>query len=737
MNEGERTTHRDGGSTPEPRWATDLALVDSLNDAVIVADDTGRILYANRAAGRLLGWDPAELSGSSLLTLIPERLRHLHEAAFAEFVSSGVLKRGGQPIRVPALRADGTETPIELLTSTLEGSGGARMVVGTLRDARSRIDIERHRQVADQLLDVLGREVVMSRAAPRVLEAIGTALDWDIATFWIAEPDMTLRCRHFWHSAGGEFERFTIASLGTTLGPEEGLPGLVLRSAAPIWVVDLSAGPNFPRRRDALDDGLRTAVAVPVFADGETVGVVELLSREIRQEEVALLDAMATIGDRLGPFFVRIRSEEERERMLVELGAAKRAQEFVLEISKAVAEAKDYRQTIERLAKLALPTLGDICLIDVVDANGNLRRMAAHHRDPARQAMVDLLERHYSPETGGAHPVNEVITSGQSRWATEMPDDFLRDTTRDEHHLSLVSTLGFSSYMSVPLIAGTTVLGAVTLVSAGSGRRFSESDLALAENLASQVAAVVGNARAYDVEHRIAHTLQRSLLPDRLVVPERFEVAARYLPATEGAEVGGDWYDLFPLPDGRVVAVVGDVEGHDMFAASIMGQLRSALRICELDLSPGEALGRLSRFSLASNLPRMATALVMVVDLETGKYTMASAGHHPPMLVAPPAEPRLLSVRPGPPIGAWPGDYEERTGQLAVGDTLILYTDGLIDGRATTIEGGIDRIARAASEHTGNPEELCTALERSVVRNGEHEDDVAYLVMRRTALPSE
>lgn len=728
----EEQPEAEDGQVIRPAHYGDFPLVDSLNDAVVVADEEDRVVYANPATSRLLGWELADLRGSSLLRLVPERLRHFHEAAFARFVSSGILEQEGRPIRVPAVRADGTETPVELLISTLERPGEGRLVVGTLRDVRDRMDIERHRRVADQLLDILGREVVMSRAAPQVLEAIGTVLDWDLATLWIVEPDATLRCRHLWVREDGGLERFVSASLDTTLAAGEGLPGLALGSSAPAWVVDLSTGPDFPRRRRALEDGLRTALVLPVLADAEAVGVVELYSRELRHQEPALVDSMATIGERLGPFLLRLQAEAERERLLADLEASRRAQGFVLDTSRAMAEAKDYRQAIERLAVLAVPILGDLCLIDVVDENGGLRRMAARHADPSRQTIVDLLEREYPPGPGGAHPVNEVIASGRSSWSAEMSADFLARTTRDDRHLQLVSALGFASYMSVPLIAGNTVLGAVTLVSAGSGRRFSERDLALAESLASQVAAVVDNVRTYDIEHRIAHTLQRALLPDRLTAPDGLEVAARYLAATEGAEVGGDWYDVFSLPDGHVVTVVGDVEGHDMVAASVMAQLRSVLRAYQLETpDPGDALGRLSRFVVADQLPRMATVLVIVLDLETGNYTMASAGHHPPMLIAPPDQPRLLTVPPGLPLGVWSTDYKHCSGQLALGDILVLYTDGLVESRTTSIGEGVDRLARLASEHGNDPEQLSAALEDEMASRVGHEDDAAYLVIRR------
>ena len=146
-----------------------------------------------------------------------------------------------------------------------------------------------------------------------------------------------------------------------------------------------------------------------------------------------------------------------------------------------------------------------------------------------------------------------------------MDDEFLRSTTRDERHYDILKMLEFTSYVTVPLrLRDEQVLGTVTLVSAGSGRRFSEKDLGLAEQLAEQVSSVVIHARAYDRERRISHELQQHLLPDAIPSIVGWDVAARYRPAAVGVEVGGDWYDVVPISDDLVALVVGDVEGHDL-----------------------------------------------------------------------------------------------------------------------------------------------------------------------------
>ncbi len=212
----------------------------------------------------------------------------------------------------------------------------------------------------------------------------------------------------------------------------------------------------------------------------------------------------------------------------------------------------------------------------MLDENGRFRRLACQHYDPAKAALVRELQHDFPPDPPGVHPSIDVVRQGRSRWSPVMSDEFLRETTRGQRHFDVVKALGFTSYIVVPLIGDNAPIGAVTFVSAGSGRRFNERDVASAEQLAVQVGSVVERARRHEHEHLIAHTLQQSLLPDRLPVVAGLELAARYQPGSDFTEVGGDWYDVVKLGE-RIALVVGDVEGHDMEAASVMGKLRNGL----------------------------------------------------------------------------------------------------------------------------------------------------------------
>jgi PAS domain S-box-containing protein len=236
----------------------------------------------------------------------------------------------------------------------------------------------------------------------------------------------------------------------------------------------------------------------------------------------------------------------------------------------------------------------------------------------------------------------------------------------------------------------------------------------------------------YQREHTIAETLQRSLLPERLPRIEGMEIAARYLPAGQGAAIGGDWYDALELPDGRVALVVGDVVGHGLRAAAVMGQLRNAFRAYGLaESSPAEVMGRVNRLVMSAEDEVMATVLYLVLDREKGELTFASAGHPPPLVLAPDGVSFLEGGR-AVPIGAVePVQFREASATLPPGAALLLYTDGLVERRDEPLERRLDALAEAAGGADDGLEGLCDAVLAGVIGPERMpSDDVALLAVR-------
>ena len=235
----------------------------------------------------------------------------------------------------------------------------------------------------------------------------------------------------------------------------------------------------------------------------------------------------------------------------------------------------------------------------------------------------------------------------------------------------------------------------------------------------------------YQREHKIAETLQRSLLPERLPQIDGVEMAARYLPGARGAAVGGDWYDVLERPDGRVALVVGDVVGHGLRAAATMGQLRNAFRAYGLvESSPAEVVARINRLVMSGVEDAMATVVYLVLDRETGEVSFSAAGHPPPLVLAPDG-PHFLEGGRSVPIGAAdPAVFREASAVLPPGSTLLLYTDGLVERRDVGLEERLGQLAEVAGAAGEDLDALCDRVIELVLGEGEPGDDVALLAVR-------
>ncbi len=228
-----------------------------------------------------------------------------------------------------------------------------------------------------------------------------------------------------------------------------------------------------------------------------------------------------------------------------------------------------------------------------------------------------------------------------------------------------------------------------------------------------------------------ADLLQRSLLPADLPAVPDVRLLARSLPGASGMRVGGDWYDVFRLPTGEVGLVIGDVVGHDLPAATTMGQLRNALRAYAVEAhSPAEVLRRVNRAAYLLEVSDLATCLYAILDPGTREVRWSSAGHLAPLVSPQEGVGRFLCVEPGPPLGVTAeGDYTDQETRLDAGDTLVLYTDGLVEQRDEPIDAGLASLRHAAGGHS-DPDALCNALLESQLGGFPHRDDVTLLLVQ-------
>jgi serine phosphatase RsbU (regulator of sigma subunit)/anti-sigma regulatory factor (Ser/Thr protein kinase) len=293
----------------------------------------------------------------------------------------------------------------------------------------------------------------------------------------------------------------------------------------------------------------------------------------------------------------------------------------------------------------------------------------------------------------------------------------------------------FPTGLALPLIVGGHAIGAIGFRFPQRERVFDDTERPFMLALAGQCAQALERAERYEAEHGIARTLQRSLLPPPPPTIAGIDVALRYLPAGEGIEAGGDWYDVVAVGEDRVGVAVGDVVGRGLEAAAVMGQLQSALRAVALQgEAPGAVITRLARFAAEIPKASMATVAYGLLDLRTGELRYACAGHPPPLVARADGAVEYLDQGRGPPLTALArAEYEEGGATLEVGDAVLLYSDGLIERRREVIDVGLERLAQAAAQMAGAaPEELCDRVLDALLGERTPGDDVALLVLRRS-----
>ena len=290
------------------------------------------------------------------------------------------------------------------------------------------------------------------------------------------------------------------------------------------------------------------------------------------------------------------------------------------------------------------------------------------------------------------------------------------------------TTAARTSFLVTPMTARGEVTGFLLLAREPGRPGYDAGDMAAAGELAARAGVCVDNARLYAQERRIAEALQRGLLPQDLPVPIGVEVAHRYLPAGDRL-VGGDWYDLVPLPEGRTAIVVGDAMGHGPEVAAVMAQLRAAAHVlADMDLTPDAVLGRLNRMAATVADGTFATCVCAIVDPGRGTCMIARAGHLPPILALPDGSTEVIDLPPGLPLGLSEATFHTVQTAFPSGAVLALYTDGLVESRKRPFDEGIV-VLRAALAAAGGPlPGTCESITGALGQRGE--DDTTLVLVR-------
>jgi PAS domain S-box-containing protein len=412
---------------------------------------------------------------------------------------------------------------------------------------------------------------------------------------------------------------------------------------------------------------------------------------------------------------------------------AERRSAFLAEASPLLDASLDLRTTLHALARISVPHLADLCLVDVLD-RGEVTRMAAAAGDPAVERALRALPGRYDVDPAGDDPIAHAVRTGRSA--------ILDGTATRVFGPGELGVRGrVRAAMLVPMKARGRTLGVLALAALGETRRFGPEELRLAEDLARRAALALDNARLYEQQRAVARMLQQSLLPERLPEFAGVELAARYRPAGDGTELGGDFYDAFPVDGDRLVMTIGDVTGKGAGAAALTGLTRHTLRTAAAFAShPVAVLGALNDQLLAQRSARGKYCTVAVARMTRGeaggvRAEVSVAGHPLPLVLRADGSVEALG-RPGTLLGWVPDPNLYDVGaDLGPGDAIVLYTDGLNEARTPDGLLGDDRLAAVLRGCAGfGAGAIAARLEHAALSPQRHRprDDVAIAVARVT-----
>jgi PAS domain S-box-containing protein len=429
----------------------------------------------------------------------------------------------------------------------------------------------------------------------------------------------------------------------------------------------------------------------------------------------------------------RVQAEAEREEAYRATERAQSRLTVLAGVSAALSTTLDVGEALHRMAAELVPAFADWCAVDLAEPHV-VRRVAVAHKDPGRVAALSAV-----PPTAGVRGtvVSTVLAAGQPQLFAEIDDARLAELAGPPERLALLREVGVTSGLVVPLRARSRVLGALSLGLTETDRRYGEEDLSMVVDIGRRAGLAVDNAQLFGREHEVAVALQRSMLP-RVPSVAGLEISAHYFAGSERADVGGDWYDVLPLPDGSVGVAVGDVMGHDLIAAAAMGQLRSVLRSYAWEgHRPSEVLERLDRLVQGLGMAQLATCVYgRLLPVEGGALLRyANAGHLPPVVQRRTGEVEVLdggkSVLIGAPGGSSEGGRPDGSAFIPRGATLILYTDGLVEDRETDVDAGVARLCALVAGHDPalGVSRLCDRLLDELL-TGPRTDDAAVIAVR-------
>ncbi|MCA1824964.1 MAG: SpoIIE family protein phosphatase [Frankia sp.] len=645
-----------------------------------------------------------------LLTLeSPPQYRVFRRWYVEELVSQLRRAAAGEPRRSPRSFESRLLAELDLVTAAQR-----------LADRAARL----HRVAA-----ALGNTMTAEGVAKAIVEEGTAALDADAGGVLVPNPRGRLLVPGAVGYDPDVLAQFREESLETELPA-----ATAMRTGESVWVESVEERDERFPQLVSIEPSTQSVCAVPVVVGTQRIGALRfsfsrphLFDEDERDFVVALAAQTAQALDRA-------------RAVAAERDAADRL-EFLANASAELASSLDYNQTLAKLAQLAVPRFADWCGIAMVD-DGRIHTVAVAHVDPEKVTWAWELNRRYPATLDDPSGVPNVIRTGAAEIYADITEDMLTASARDDDHLALVLAMAPTSAMIAPITTRAGTIGAITMILSEGDLRYDEADLAFAKDFARRAALAIENAQLYARTAEVGRTLQRGLLPPRLPAIPGVEVAAAYEPASEGLDVGGDFYDVWTVDANTWAFAIGDVCGTGAEAAALTAIVRYTLRtLTMVDGGPESIMARLNEALLQAEAAgpegeRFCTAVFGLLrssgpDLDVELVS----GGHPPALLRHADGVEELAID-GTLLGVLhTATVDSRRFSMKPGETLVLYTDGVIEARAA--DGsfyGAERLAKVIQEAGPTPAAIVDAVRDDVISYGARTaDDVAILAISRPA----
>ena len=685
---------------------------------VLAIDKHGLIIGANLPAAQLLGVAVDDLQGREFEGTA---LGDDHQGGFADVlrhVLDGTTWGGPLPL-VTAPEAHLKVTPVEDHGAVV-GALVAIESVDADRPASARMAerLNRLARVATELQTVRDLPSVTNIVVSHMADAAGATT----ASLSVMIDDDTLALLGLRGGAAGASTRWA-----TYPADESNPAGVALRSGRPLLLTGRKAiADRFPDL-DLSAPGQRSLLCLPLRAGARTVGVMTLSFPSVIEADPAELEFYQIMADSCAQAVERIRAVETVEQQHAQL-------KFLAAASAELGSSLDYESTLRNVAELAVPDLADWCAISLAQ-DGVLRTLAVAHRDPAKVQLALEFQQRYPPDPASEAGSYHVLRTGETQLIPEVTDDMLVAGAQNEEHLEMLRGLALHSAITVPLQTDDRIFGTISWINGETGRRFSPDDIPFLQDLGRRAGVAIDNALLHSELREVADRLQEAVRPAALPQPEGWQLGATYSSAGR-ASVGGDFYDVIPLRDGRVALAVGDVMGRGVTAAAAMSQIRAALRaLVAVDPDPRTVMTRLDLLYERFPSDQLVTLVYALADPDLDQLVMSCAGHPAPIVMHADGTADFVQAADGTILGVGAVSRRSVSVPFLPGDTILMYTDGLFERRDEEPQVSEDRLLE--TYRAMRPEPTADDLEQLVaqMRDPSRDDDVAVLAARRLSSP--